>query len=454
MGVCVTCLILLSLISITSSHKHFEILDVAASLEQARQIISRTTTTTTHQPPPDHSLSLTLISRSSLPSSTTAANYTSLTLSRLARDQAHLRSLLSRLSTHSHLQSPLTSGLNQDSGEYFARIGVGRPAAHLYMVIDTGSDVSWLQCKPCVHCYPQSDPIFDPSASSTYKPLTCLSPQCAALRSSICLVGTCLYQVLYGDASHTIGNFATETISFGSSGSVDNVAIGCGHDNGGLFSGAAGLLGLGGGASSLPAQIKATSFSYCLVDRDSNSSSTLDFNSIPPADSVAAPLVDNPSNDAYRYVAMTGISVGGEAVKFAASLLEMGSDGSGGVIVDSGTTVTRLRRDVYGLVRDAFRNKTSALPWAGDYALFDTCYDLSSLSKARIPTVAFEFGGGKRVVLPPKNCMVAVDSDGKFCLAFAGMSGELSIIGNVQQQGMRVTYDLANKYIAFSPNKC
>ncbi|XP_057785882.1 protein ASPARTIC PROTEASE IN GUARD CELL 1-like [Salvia miltiorrhiza] len=207
-------------------------------------------------------------------------------------------------------------------------------------------------------------------------------------RGSRTVAGAARSQVLYGDASHTIGNFATVTISFGSSGTVDNVAIGCGHDNGGLFFGAAGLLGLGGGASSLPAQIKATSFSYCLVDRDSNSSSTLDFNSIPPADSVAAPLVDNPSNDAYRYVPMTGISVGGEAVKFAASLLEMGSDGSGGMIVDSGTTVTRLRRDVYGLVRDAFRNKTSALPWVGDYALFDTCYDLPSLSKARIPMVA------------------------------------------------------------------
>lgn len=262
------------------------------------------------------------------------------------------------------------------------------------------------------------------------------------------------FQVFYGDASHTIGDLATETISFNSTASVGDVAIGCGHDNGGLFSGAAGLLGLGGGKLSLPSQLKATSFSYCLVNRDSNSSSTLDFNSTRPDDSVAAPLLDNPSATTYRYVGMTGISVGGEAVKFAASLLEMGRDGSGGVIVDSGTTVTRLRRDVYGAVRDAFRNKTRGLPAGGGYALFDTCYNLSSLAEARIPTVAFEFGGGKTVALPPQNSVIAVDGGGKFCFAFAGMSGKLSIIGNVQQQGMRVTYDLANKYIAFSPNKC
>ncbi|KAI5443483.1 Protein ASPARTIC PROTEASE IN GUARD CELL 1 [Lathyrus oleraceus] len=72
----------------------------------------------------------------------------------------------------------------------------------------------------------------------------------------------------------------TETTSFGSSGSINRVAIGCGHDNEGLFVGVAGLLGLGGGALSLTSQIKASSFSYCLVDRNSDKSSTLEFNSL------------------------------------------------------------------------------------------------------------------------------------------------------------------------------
>ncbi|KAL1566417.1 protein ASPARTIC PROTEASE IN GUARD CELL 1-like [Salvia divinorum] len=452
---CITCLIL-SLISIacssSSPHKHIQILDVSASLGRARQITTPNSAPANHQPPPppgNHSLSLTLVSRSSLPSAAANYNYTALTLSRLARDQARLRSILSRV------ESPVTSGLSQDSGEYFARVGIGRPAAQLHMTIDTGSDITWLQCKPCLYCYPQSDPVFNPRDSFTYEHLTCLSPQCISLRSSsTCLVGRCLYQLLYGDGSLTIGGFATETISFGTSASVNNVAIGCGHANIGLFSGAAGIMSLGGGNLSLPSQIKATSFSYCLVDRDSNSSSTLDFNSTLPADSVVAPLLHNPSTDAYRYIGMTGISVGGKALNFPASLLEMGSNGSGGVIVDSGTTVTRLRKEVYGLVRDAFRNKTKDLPSAGEYALFDTCYDLSSLSKVRIPTVAFEFGGGNAVVLPARNTMIPVDSGGKFCLALAGTSGKLSIIGNVQQQGMRVTYDLANNFIAFSPNKC
>jgi hypothetical protein len=86
---------------------------------------------------------------------------------------------------------------------------------------------------------------------------------------SSCRSGQCLYQVNYGDGSYTFGDFATESVSFGNSGSVKNVALGCGHDNEGLFVGAAGLLGLGGGPLSLTNQLKATSFSYCLVNSDS-----------------------------------------------------------------------------------------------------------------------------------------------------------------------------------------
>ena len=30
---------------------------------------------------------------------------------------------------------------------------IGKPPQSLYMVLDTGSDVNWLQCKPCSDCY-------------------------------------------------------------------------------------------------------------------------------------------------------------------------------------------------------------------------------------------------------------------------------------------------------------
>ncbi|PIN14739.1 Aspartyl protease [Handroanthus impetiginosus] len=465
--------------SSSSSHQQqFQFLDVAASLQQARQVFSsnlaqinpdRVHQQKTLNYSPD-SFFLPLHSRSSLPFNNYNSNYTSLTLSRLARDAARVHFILSKhslaIQRHSRnsapnpvrhpdqLESPVISGIRQGSGEYFARIGVGRPAKEFYMVIDSGSDVIWLQCDPCSACYDQTDPIFDPSASSTYKALSCNSAQCTSLEVSACRTDTCLYQVSYGDGSFTVGTFAAETISFGSSGSVPNVALGCGHDNEGLFAGAAGLLGLGGGSLSLPSQIRATSFSYCLVSRDSSTSSTLEFNSGQPADSIVAPLLTNPRVKTYRYVGLTGIDVGGRPVPIPPNAFTIGEDGRGGIIVDSGTAVTRLRSDVYSALRDAFVSLSQNLPRASGFSLFDTCYDFSSMATARVPTVAFRFSGGKTLQLPPHNYLIPVDSQGKFCFAFAGTRGSLSIIGNVQQQGTRVSYNLANKYIAFSPNKC
>ncbi|KAG6429861.1 hypothetical protein SASPL_107916 [Salvia splendens] len=404
---------------------------------------------------------------------TTEESYKALTVARLGRDSARVKAIQTRLDLASlgivkadltpldaeveteKLEGPVISGTSQGSGEYFSRVGVGKPATQAYMVLDTGSDVNWVQCAPCADCYQQADPIFDPVLSSSFTPLTCDTQQCRSLDVSECRNDTCLYEVSYGDGSYTVGDFVTETVTFGGSQAVDNIAIGCGHNNEGLFVGAAGLIGLGGGKLSFPSQINATSFSYCLVDRDSDSASTLDFNSPATAGAVTAQLVRNPKLDTFYYVDLSGISVSGEMLPISPSTFKLNEEsGNGGVIVDSGTAVTRLQTEAYDAMRDAFKKGTGQLPAAEGVALFDTCYDLSSKKSVEVPTVSFHFSNGKELALPAKNYMIPVDSSGTFCFAFAPTSSALGIIGNVQQQGTRVSYDLANSLIGFSPNKC
>lgn len=455
------------------------LLDVSAALQQAHAVLSFDPETLK---PMDQqqleqilanssSFSLQLRSRDSL-YRTSHKDYKSLVLSRLERESARVDSLATKLQLAlsgvkrsdlrpmetelqpQDLTTPVISGTSQGSGEYFSRLGVGQPAKPFYMVLDTGSDVNWLQCKPCTDCYQQSDPIFDPSSSTSYKPLSCASQQCTSLDNAGCRSDRCLYQVAYGDGSYTIGDFVTETVSFGNSGAVKEVALGCGHDNEGLFVAAAGLLGLGGGPLSLVSQIKASSFSYCLVDRDSGKSSTLEFNSVPPGDSVTTGLLRNSKIDTFYYIGLTGMSVGGQALSFPSSLFQMDASGNGGIIVDSGTAITRLQTQAYNSLRDAFVSLTQHLPSTGSVALFDTCYDLSSQSVVRVPTVSFRFSDGKSLSLPAKNYLIPVDSHGTFCFAFAPTTSSLSIIGNVQQQGTRVSFDLANSRVGFSSNKC
>lgn len=459
------------------------VLDVSSALQQTQHILSFEPETlkpfaeeseTAAESFPlnsSSSFSLPLHSREIL-HKTRHIDYRSLVLSRLERDSARVNTLITKLQLAIYnvdrhelkpaeaqilpedFSTPVVSGASQGSGEYFSRIGVGTPPRQFSMVLDTGSDINWLQCRPCTECYQQSDPIFDPKTSSSYSPLPCAAPQCKSLDVSACRANRCLYQVAYGDGSYTVGDLVTETVSFGNSGSVKGIALGCGHDNEGLFVGSAGLLGLGGGMLSLTKQIKATSLAYCLVDRDSSASGVLEFNSARGGDAVTAPLIRNKKVDTFYYVGLTGFSVGGQAVQIPPSLFEMDEAGDGGIIVDCGTAITRLQTQAYNSLRDSFVRQASNLKPTSGVALFDTCYDFSGLRSVRVPTVSLHFGAGKALDLPAKNYLIPVDSAGTFCFAFAPTTSAMSIIGNVQQQGTRVSFDLANNRVGFTPNKC
>ncbi|XP_061372855.1 aspartyl protease family protein 2 [Gastrolobium bilobum] len=359
----------------------------------------------------------------------------------------------------SDFSSSIISGLAQGSGEYFTRLGVGTPAKYVYMILDTGSDIVWLQCAPCRKCYSQTDPVFDPAKSRTFAGIPCGAPLCRRLDSHGCnKKKLCQYQVSYGDGSFTFGDFSTETLTFRKT-RVKRVAFGCGHDNEGLFVGAAGLLGLGRGGLSFPVQTGRRfnqKFSYCLVDRSASAkpSSLIFGDSAVSRTARFTPLLKNPKLDTFYYVELLGFSVGGAPVRgVSASLFRLDPAGNGGVIVDSGTSVTRLTRPAYIALRDAFRVGASHLKRAPEFSLFDTCFDLSGLTTVKVPTVVLHFRNAD-VSLPATNYLIQVDPSGSFCFAFAGTMSGLSIIGNIQQQGFRVVFDLAGSRVGFAPNGC
>ncbi|CAI9113620.1 OLC1v1014255C1 [Oldenlandia corymbosa var. corymbosa] len=388
--------------------------------------------------------------------------------SRLEGDKARVNYINSRLRKalfkssdprfgSEEIQTPIAN----QGGAYIASLGVGQPATEFNLLADTGSEVTWLQCAPCTSGCEGS--VFDPSRSSSYQPLSCSSQKCDALQEAnkcgTSSDGGCSYAVSYGDQSFSRGDFITETLSFGRSGTVRNVGIGCGRENGGNVAdgGFTGILGLGPSPISFPSQIKATSFSYCLVEPGSGSSSTLDFNSVAPRDSVNVALNRNPSADVYYYVELSGITVGEDQVQIPPSVYKIGSDGTGGIIVDSGTTLTYLDSDVYSSFIDAFQRNAQNLPGSPvSVQGLDSCYKFpsgTSASSIKGLAMKLEFSDGQTVPFGPGNYFIQVDNS-TFCLAFQPTGQIVSIIGNVLQSGMRVTYDLGNSLIGFSPKKC
>lgn len=178
---------------------------------------------------------------------------------------------------------------------------------------------------------------------------------------------------------------------------------------------------------------------------------------------IYTPLLTNPKLDTFYYVDLVGISVGGIKVPgvLASDLSLNHASGRGGVIVDSGTSVTRLARPAYVALRDAFRIGTRTLKRTSGFSLFDTCYDLSGKTEVKVPTVVLHFLNTSKskhshsdMSLPASNYLIPVDTSGVFCFAFAGTDTGISIIGNIQQQGFRVVFDGARSRVGFSPNNC
>ncbi|KAE9451824.1 hypothetical protein C3L33_16275, partial [Rhododendron williamsianum] len=152
-------------------------------------------------------------------------------------------------------QPKLATTVYAGPGDYLMNFSIGTPPNSYSSFMDTGSDLIWTQCQPCLECLPQSNP-FDPKKSSTFSNVSCTSQFCLdLLPDSNCnpFYG-CVYICKYGSGnSITSGFLGTETFTFEKV-KVPKVTFGCGLFNLG-FDGSEGLIGLGRGPLSLISQL-------------------------------------------------------------------------------------------------------------------------------------------------------------------------------------------------------
>ena len=376
--------------------------------------------------------------------------------SRLQKLNAMVLAASSTPDSEDQLEAPIHAG----NGEYLIELAIGTPPVSYPAVLDTGSDLIWTQCKPCTRCYKQPTPIFDPKKSSSFSKVSCGSSLCSAVPSSTCSDG-CEYVYSYGDYSMTQGVLATETFTFGKSKnkvSVHNIGFGCGEDNeGDGFEQASGLVGLGRGPLSLVSQLKEQRFSYCLTPIDDTKESVLLLGSLGKVkdakEVVTTPLLKNPLQPSFYYLSLEAISVGDTRLSIEKSTFEVGDDGNGGVIIDSGTTITYIEQKAFEALKKEFISQTKlALDKTSSTGL-DLCFSLPSGStQVEIPKLVFHFKGGD-LELPAENYMIGDSNLGVACLAMGASSG-MSIFGNVQQQNILVNHDLEKETISFVPTSC
>lgn len=77
---------------------------------------------------------------------------------------------------------PMSSGAYARTGQYFVRFQVGTPAQKFLLVADTGSDLTWMNCRyRCRNCSSSGGGrrrIFHADRSSTFSPIECSSTAC------------------------------------------------------------------------------------------------------------------------------------------------------------------------------------------------------------------------------------------------------------------------------------
>ncbi|KAL6345796.1 hypothetical protein AAG906_017548 [Vitis piasezkii] len=283
------------------------------------------------------------------------------------------------------------------------------------LILDTGSSITWTQCKPCVRCLKAFRRHFDPSTSLTYS------------------LGSCIptvedtYNMTYGDKSTSGGNFGCDTLILEPS-DVNN--------KGDFGSGVDGMLGLGQGQLSTLLSPEEDSIGSLLFgEKATSQSSSLKFTSL---------------RSRYYFVKLLDISVGNKRLNTPTPCLHHRSY-NGLVNCHHLLASTSLFS-----TQSAFKKAMAKYPLSngrrkkGD--ILDTCYNLSGRKDVLLPEIVLHFGDGADVRLNGKRVIWGNDAS-RLCLAFAGNS-ELTIIGNRQQVSLTVLYDIQGGRIGFGGNGC
>ncbi|CAN4100160.1 unnamed protein product [Withania somnifera] len=378
--------------------------------------------------------------------------------------QATIKNIISgKIETSSETRIPITSGVKLHSLNYIVTVTLG--GRNVTVIVDTGSDLTWVQCQPCILCYNQPEPLFNPSVSPTYHKVVCNSSVCQTLQSATGNSGLCGsdlkecdYVVSYGDGSYTRGQLGQDHLVIGGT-SVGNFVFGCGRSNKGLFGLASGLMGLGRSDLSLISQTFETFsgvFSYCLPSEAKYSGSlvlggdsdTSIFKNSTPISYTR--MLAKPQLFSFYFLNLTGLTIGGVAIQDS-------SFGKSGMIIDSGTVITRLPPTVYKAVKAEFLKQFSGYPLKPGVSILDTCFDLSAYEEVNIPTVKMQFEGGAEMEVDVTGVLYIATSDAsQVCLALASLQydDEIGIIGNYQQKNTRVIYDIKKLQLGFAKEIC
>ncbi|KAI3457546.1 hypothetical protein Pfo_014209 [Paulownia fortunei] len=361
---------------------------------------------------------------------------------------------------------------------------IGTPSRKRTFIFDPGSSLTWTQCTPCIHCFKQDYPLFDPNKSSSYKKL---SPNNALARFfKRSNNGECIFNVTYHSGQSSAGIASVETFTFPSNKKVPEsqkeVVFGCSNSYQGQFTSntlVTGIMGMNRSPLSLIGQMGSKSvrrFSYCLPRLNSPIKSPLSLIGqmgstsaqrfsycLPPINSPVKTTLLRFGNDVkgralrktsflshidYNYrVILLDISIAGRRLNLPTGTFPSGcmlDIGCGGSYI-----TTSAYNEVLRALTQHFQSFNLTRMTAGSSSQGEFCYRLRRGFR-NYPNMTFHFQGAN-FEIGPEN-LFRVTSD-RFCLAMFGLDN-MTILGAFQQQNVRFIYDIGYQKLFFAKEDC
>lgn len=355
-------------------------------------------------------------------------------------------------------------GTKIKSASFVVEVGIGNPPTNQYLIFDTGSMLTWVQCVSCKPCFPQNCTRFDPRRS---RKIECGSVECKkmsdAKNSCRARRMPCEFGVSYADESSISGDFFKDKLTLGNQVVSNYYTFGCANNftdpTGHSFRGSSGIMGLQwGNPESIVDQAAKKfhkSFSYCLPS-GMNNYGHLTFGPSQDSDKsrfkATIPIIGNKEWE--YFVALVGITVGKTRLNIPTSVF------SRGALIDSGTVKTWLPQIAYAKLQEEFVKQMGAYTRVPGKTT-EACYDLTKFPKPHdlpIPKIRLHFsasGNEDTIELSDKGVMGGEWH--KRCLWFAPNDepdDNMTIIGGSAQQTFDFVFDLNNKHILVGPLGC
>ncbi|KAJ9695001.1 hypothetical protein PVL29_010475 [Vitis rotundifolia] len=366
-------------------------------------------------------------------------------------------------------------------GGHTIPLSFGTPPQKLSFVVDTGSHVVWAPCTThytCTNCSfsdPKKVPIFNPELSSSSKILDCRNPKCLPGcprcngDSKNCSYACPQYSLHYGTGA-AYGVFLLENLNFPGK-TIHKFLVGCTTSAARVPTSDA-LAGFGRTMFSLPMQMGVKKFAYCLNSHDyddtrNSSKLILDYSDGETKGLSYAPFLKNPPDfPIYYYLGVEDIKLGNSLLRIPSKYLAPGSDGRGGLMIDSGFAYGYMTRPVFKIVTNELQKQMSKYRRSLELEAlsgFTPCYNFTGHKSIKIPDLIYQFRGGANMVVPGKNYFVFIPEISLACFPVvtdAGTStleftpGPSVILGNYQQVDYYVEFDLKNERLGFRQRTC